>query len=181
MKVIDIASLPPSPWRNGGGVTREIARCEDDAGLIWRLSVADVGADGPFSLFPGASRILTVIEGAGLRLRHAGGVIEAAPGVPVSFSGETPIDCTQIAGPVRDFNVIFDARRARLCVARLETGEHRLRAHGRPLGLFSLHGKCRLEGAASVEQGSIVLFDEDDEPGAASIDGGGSALLVFFA
>ncbi|MEC4600651.1 HutD family protein, partial [Burkholderia vietnamiensis] len=48
------AALVASPWKNGGGVTREIAAYPPGAALdafAWRVSVADVGAGGPFSRF----------------------------------------------------------------------------------------------------------------------------------
>ena len=57
-----------APWKNGGGVTHEIAKSEEDGAWLWRLSIAEVATDGPFSAFLGLSRILTVIEGEGLQL-----------------------------------------------------------------------------------------------------------------
>jgi environmental stress-induced protein Ves len=44
------------PWKNGGGETTEIAVFPDGAGLSdfdWRVSMARVDGDGPFSSFPG--------------------------------------------------------------------------------------------------------------------------------
>lgn len=98
-----------TPWKNGGGVTHEIATDAPEWG--WRLSIAEVASDGPFSRFDGMARILTVIAGAGLDLHHAGGVIAARPMVPVAFSGEMAIDCRRLAGLVQDFNVIYDPMR----------------------------------------------------------------------
>ena len=72
MRLVRRADLTPRPWKNGGGVTREIAAHPPEAGLDgfdWRLSMADVASDGPFSAFPGIDRTLTVIEGAGARSR----------------------------------------------------------------------------------------------------------------
>lgn len=96
-------------WKNGGGVTHEIATDAPDWG--WRLSIAEVASDGPFSRFEGMARILTVITGAGLDLHHAGGVIAARPMQPVAFSGDLAIDCHRVAGLVHDFNVIYDPKR----------------------------------------------------------------------
>lgn len=50
----ELGQLPVSPWRNGGGATREVARHPQGAaadGFEWRVSVADIGADGPFSAY----------------------------------------------------------------------------------------------------------------------------------
>jgi uncharacterized protein len=96
-------------WKNGGGMTHEVAKHEIAGKLAWRLSIADVNSDGPFSMFNGFSRILTVIEGAGLVLSAPHLTLDAMPLQPTAFPGEWPIDCRRLNGNVRDFNVIFDA------------------------------------------------------------------------
>ncbi|MFG3286418.1 HutD family protein [Streptomyces sp. NPDC048111] len=99
------------PWRNGGGVTRGVAAHPEGAGtadFAWRVSLADVGEDGPFSGFPGVERILTLVEGAGMDLTVAGRrrlVDERF--VPQHFPGDAPTDCHLLAGPVVNFNVMF--------------------------------------------------------------------------
>src|SRR5580693_9452195 len=55
-----------TPWRNGGGITREIAAWPPGATLTdfdWRVSMAAVREAGPFSHFPGIDRVLTIVEG----------------------------------------------------------------------------------------------------------------------
>jgi len=58
--------IPPAqhrlmPWRNGGGRTAEIAfePADSPAGFRWRLSLAEVESDGPFSTFPGCCRTIS--------------------------------------------------------------------------------------------------------------------------
>lgn len=61
------------PWRNGRGVTLEIAR--EPAGgedFAWRLSLADIDADGEFSAYPGYRRALVLVAGSSLHLRFRG-------------------------------------------------------------------------------------------------------------
>ena len=111
MDIIPASHFQTTPWKNGGGITHEIARADDGAALLWRLSIAEVASDGPFSAFAGLSRILTVIEGAGLVLQSPDGPIEAQPFVPVAFSGDLPIDSRMVGGPIRDLNLIYDASR----------------------------------------------------------------------
>ena len=156
MKILSIEDLAVQPWKNGGGVTRELARTDDERGLIWRLSFADVEKPGPFSHFPGLRRVLTVLSGAGLRLRHAGGIIDALPGAPVRFDGDVAIDCDLISGAVRDFNLIFDPARASIDVRALVSGEHALSA----LAIIPLAGDCVINGEARVNPGAVALFDE---------------------
>ena len=156
MKQITIDDIAPAPWKNGGGVTREIALCADDKGMAWRLSVADVARAGPFSAFPGLKRVLTVIEGNGLLLTHPGGVIAARYGAPVRFDGDMAIDCSLVDGPVRDFNLIYDPSRGAMDVIRLEAGAHE--AGG--IGLLPLEGACVFEDGRAVPPGAFALFDD---------------------
>jgi hypothetical protein len=109
------------PWKNGGGRTTEIAAYPPGSALdafLWRVSLADVGRDGPFSLFPGIDRTLVLLEGAGMRLRGRLGDTELTmPFEPHTFSGDAAVECTLVAGPVRDFNAMFRRGRARGSVA----------------------------------------------------------------
>ena len=68
-----VTELPASgytemPWRNGGGVTREYLVHPGADAFEWRVSVADVASDGPFSEFAGYERVLTLLSGAGMAL-----------------------------------------------------------------------------------------------------------------
>ena len=117
--VLHIDTLPATRWKNGGGVTREIARTEQAGAIVWRISVADVARDGPFSHFAGLMRCLTVIHGAGIDLQSPHGTMRARPGAPVRFSGDMPVNGCLIDGPIRDLNVIFDPSRIRADVVRI--------------------------------------------------------------
>ena len=94
------------PWRNGQGTTVEIAKAPREGSFDWRVSIADVAADGPFSRFDGYDRSITAIDGAGMILRS--GTREARIGRldPYRFSGDDNIECFLIDGRVRDFNVM---------------------------------------------------------------------------
>ena len=105
------------PWRNGAGRTTEIATHPAGAALDafdWRVSIADVVKDGPFSQYAGIDRTVVVIAGAGMRLDGDGhsalltGLYE-----PYTFSGDDAIECTLLAGPVRDFNLMLRRNRGR--------------------------------------------------------------------
>lgn len=156
MRIIRPGNFTTQPWKNGGGVTHEIARSDDESGLIWRLSLAEVASDGPFSAFPGLERILTVIDGAGLILDTAGGPIAAHPLGPVRFSGDLPIDARLIGGPVRDLNLIFDPGRIAGTV-RLVDDTHPLAA-GVSGALYCLSGRFRHAGE-EVSPGCVAMLD----------------------
>jgi len=104
----DATTAEPVPWKNGGGTTRELALQERAGKLLWRLSLADITRNGPFSAFPGVQRIHTIVEGRGLDLRSADEVLQARPLKPLRFDGGMPLDATLIGGACRAFNVIYD-------------------------------------------------------------------------
>lgn len=120
------ADLVASPWKNGGGVTREIAVANvpgAEPGIFaWRVSVADVAQAGPFSRFEGVARTLVLLEGAGMVLdetaQEGGAHVRThtlARALDVAcFDGEAPIDARLVDGPTRDFNLMVrrDAARA---------------------------------------------------------------------
>jgi environmental stress-induced protein Ves len=72
----------------------------------WRVSLADVAADGPFSVFPGVDRVLTVIAGDGLVLEVEGKTERLQPGVPFAFPGDADVVARLTSGPIRDLNVM---------------------------------------------------------------------------
>jgi environmental stress-induced protein Ves len=105
------ADLVASPWKNGGGVTREVAAFPVGAALdafVWRVSVADVAQAGPFSRFAGIDRTLVLLFGAGMLLDEAGGITHALrePLDLARFAGETAIDARLVDGATRDFNLM---------------------------------------------------------------------------
>ena len=105
-------TLPASPWKNGGGVTREIVCQPPGAGMSsfdWRVSIAHIASDGPFSAFAGVDRVITLLEGAGVRLHSADGALDHALGtplVPFAFAGEATVVGTLLGGDCHDFNVM---------------------------------------------------------------------------
>ena len=117
VRLLTPADYRTMPWKNGGGRTTEIAAYPSGAGLdafLWRVSLADVERDGPFSSFPGVERTIVLLEGAGMRLHEGERATElTTPFAPHAFGGDAAIDCRLIAGPVRDFNAMF--RRGRAC------------------------------------------------------------------
>lgn len=110
-------ALLPVPWRNGQGITREIAAMPPGAGMddfLWRVSLADVVGAAPFSRFPGVDRVIVLIEGAGLRMTLDGTQVHdlITPCAPFAFPGETEVAVTLAGGATRDFNLMLRRGRA---------------------------------------------------------------------
>ena len=111
MTLIRGADLVATPWKNGGGVTREIVAFPQSAkldGFVWRVSIADVAQSGPFSRFDGIDRTLVLLSGAGMLLDEANGPTHALkePLEIARFAGETAIDARLVDGATRDFNLM---------------------------------------------------------------------------
>ncbi len=116
MRVLRTVDYPVLPWKNGGGLTREILRVPPDgAAFDWRLSLASIDAPGPFSSFDGYDRTLVLVDGGGVRLDFGsrGQTILRTPGESVAFDGAWATDCTLLAGRSTDLNLIVAKARAR--------------------------------------------------------------------
>lgn len=106
--VIHLADVPAALWKNGGGVTRELAVWPQAEDWVWRMSVADVAQDGPFSVFEGLDRWFAVLDGAGVQLDMAGESYPLTPKAPpFFFDGATPVDCRLLTGKTIDFNLML--------------------------------------------------------------------------
>ncbi len=98
-------------WKNGGGQTRQLLcwpKQGDGSDFRWRLSVARIDRDGPFSAFPGYQRCLILLDGAGMALRFASGDVRVDAEQPrIDFDGAQAPGCRLLDGPTSDFNLII--------------------------------------------------------------------------
>ena len=152
------------PWANGRGQTVEMFRIERDGALLWRLSRAAVVEDGPFSVFPGIDRNLTVISGPGFDL-VGGGQFVARPLQPIAFSGDLQVRAVGVTAACDDFNVMVRRGAMRATVEVCDTG----RAAGQMVALFAL-GSLRV-GPVRAKRFDLVLTD-------APIEFDGQAIVV---
>lgn len=140
------------PWRNGRGVTEELACWPPGASLEhddldWRISKAAVETAGPFSHCPGLERILVVTEGQALALDHG----DAAPRAllrrlePYRFSGDWPTRGEPRGGTVRDCNVMVRRGSVRADVEAVRLGSRQLREElgCDQLFLHLVRGRCQ--------------------------------------
>ena len=117
-----VDAVAPQPWRNGGGVTRELFTWP--AGVSWnvRISVADIDADGPFSAFPGVERWFAVIDGHGVELDFGDATQRITrDGPALRFDGARAPLCRLLDGPTRDLNLMLRGARG----AMVSAADHR--------------------------------------------------------
>lgn len=124
MQILRADAYRSMPWKNGGGVTTEIAVFPPGAGLddfVWRISMARVESSGPFSLFPGIDRSLAILEGEGIFLNVEGqipiGLTDRSE--PLPFPADVPTSAALIGGPITDLNVMTRRGRVNHSVERL--------------------------------------------------------------
>ena len=149
LRFVTLAAATPQPWRNGGGLTRELLAWPpaavaltaaaaplaasptrsappsqaNSAAWALRVSVADITQDGPFSPFAGIERCFTVLEGAGVALTLEGRGILLTPGdAPLRFDGAAAPGCRLLDGPTRDLNLMVRRNAGRAGMARAEPG-----------------------------------------------------------
>jgi environmental stress-induced protein Ves len=139
--LVSASDTVPVPWKNGGGVTRELLRLPADGSDDWtlRISVADIDADGPFSPFPGIARWFAVLTGAGVRLRWPERAAHVHAGDPaLHFDGADAPECTLFDGPTRDLNIMVRRSRATAEVSLAAPGLETCPGHAIGLGFFAL-------------------------------------------
>ena len=147
------------PWRNGGGVTYEVARWPAEGEFDWRISIAEVAASGAFSAFPGIDRIIMLVDGPEMVLTVDGDRHALQPLVPFAFDGGSDTDC-QVGEPTRDLNVMTTRGRASagLDVVRVDDGADATVASPDPLVLVGLTGTV-VVSADNGEDAELAALD----------------------
>lgn len=142
-----------TPWRGGGGMTRELATGVVDDALVWRVSIAHIDESGAFSTWPGMHRSFTLLTGDQVVLTIAGNEHPVLRGQTFEFSGDAVVGCALPGGPVEALNLM-----TRRGGARLDLHGHDLRNGPVDVGPDDL--AVLVEGEATVRLAS-------EPPGAA--------------
>ncbi|MCU0829891.1 MAG: HutD family protein [Tabrizicola sp.] len=144
------------PWKNGRGSTTELWRLERDGQLLARLSRAAVVEDGPFSVFPGIERNLTVLSGPGFRLTGGGIDLRCEPLVPVAFPGNVEVTATETNGQQSDDFNVMSARS--LTRPQVLLAQNDVLPAGGLLALYAL-GPCQVNGQDLARDDLILATD----------------------
>lgn len=163
MKLIPYDALTATPWKNGGGITRELACFPAGASMsdfIWRVSIADVEQSGPFSSFPGIERIITLLDGDGMQLQFENGARHdlTTTLAPYAFRGEDALHAQLAGSPSRDFNLMWrrDAARGNVEVLRDKTSI----ATDATTLIFCATGAWQV-GEHHLQQGDTLMIEAD--------------------
>lgn len=176
----DLRTLPSQRWKNGAGTTREIAVEPAGAGtddFDWRLSLAEVDHDAPFSAFPGVDRCIVLLRGEGMALRSDGAATahDLRPLQPWSFPGERAVAALLLAGPCSDFNVMTRRGRWRADVRVLH--DACAIASGHVTFLMSVAGTWQA-GAESLQPMQALLWRGLESPMSVAPNTGDAAAAL---
>ncbi|HXU34162.1 MAG TPA: HutD family protein [Thermoanaerobaculia bacterium] len=117
-RIVRLQDVTPSPWKNGGGQTRELSAWPEGAPWRLRVSVAEIGSDGPFSSFSGITRWIAVVAGKGVVLRFGSEERRLSMGSPpLRFDGAWSPGCRLIDGPTLDLNLMIADGRGTMTTA----------------------------------------------------------------
>lgn len=193
-RIVRADALKATPWKNGGGTTREIVVYPEGASLetfVWRVSVAEVEQPGPFSRFPGIDRTLVLLSGAGMRLIQADGAAHALtePLSVARFDGDAALEAQLVDGATRDFNLMVRRDHASATLQVWQgTGRHILDADAALVfcarGSLDMRIESTPQSPASVVSAQATLTAMDtlllDAPRAIAceVTGDGAALAV---
>lgn len=109
LRLVSASAVSTQPWQNGGGRTRQLLAWPTADHWTMRVSLADIESDGPFSIFPGATRWFAVVSGAGVELAFANGIGHrlGVGAVPLRFDASAAPHCRLIDGASVDLNLML--------------------------------------------------------------------------
>lgn len=172
MRIRHAGDYKVMPWKNGGGSTTEVDVWPAGASLEtfdWRLSMARIEADGPFSSFAGIDRTLTLLDGPRVELEVEGRrVILTTEQPTLRFAGEDQVTSSVPDGPIVDFNVMTRRTRCGHRFQQIEiAGRHDVKHTSGTTTLFLAHGAaltCRAENGGTVQLGArdCVILEASD-------------------
>ena len=185
MQVRRAADYPVFPWKNGGGETREITVFPAGSGIEdfdWRISMATVAEDGPFSVFEGIDRTFFILEGDGVQLTFDNGKVETIGAAShLSFPADAPVRAKLLGDAVVDLNIMSRRSNVRHTARKFDvTGIRTVDVNSSATVLFCISGKLEITAAQRTEilgpRDSLTL--DDDQTDAVSVTGEGQIVVV---
>jgi len=187
MRLIARADYRPMPWKNAAGTTLEIliypvSATVSELSLMWRVSIAQVTADAPFSRFPGYDRLIMLLDGDGMTLDSGalGAMALDKPLQPMALPGELAVTAKLKGGPCRDFNVITQRAkaRARLSVHRLDKAPLAVSGDSDAVLAYAVAGGISAGGVTAATGDTLFRDGRGGRIEIATADGPATAALV---
>ena len=167
-ELIDLRDCPKKPWKNGAGLMRELASHPASTGyenFDWKISVAEMSSDSPFSSFPGIDRCIALLHGAGIRLTFIDDGSERDLDTllqPFRFLGEERICAKPIDGPCENLAVLV--QRGRYCEQFELVDTDRTLGPGGAAFVLCVDGEAtvetKIDGTHRLHKGQSALWRE---------------------
>lgn len=189
MQIIRQSEFRSTPWKNGGGITREAIRVPASGDPFrWRVSVAHIDQSGPFSDFAAYHRIMVLLRGSGVALKFSSGEerLLRQVGDVVQFDGALATVAELLGGPCVDLNLMVakSLPDVRAQVQRLSQ-PLALPAAGRATLVFPVDAALELRAAATtaaLEPWDLaILSHESGQPTTLVPREGCASAVVFLA
>lgn len=165
------------PWKNGGGLSHEIAASlsgGDSGELLWSVSIATIERDGAFSDYRGYDRTIVAIGGDPVALHIAGQAHVLHHAEPFAFAGEARVEARLCGAIARDLNVIT-LRNGYVHDVEIVEGRQRFVLDEDELAfVYAIDGEARVD-TASLAQGDALRIEGLE---AFDIRAGGRAAVV---
>jgi environmental stress-induced protein Ves len=187
-RVLRPADYTRMPWKNGGGTTTQLAVYPSDLPdtFEWRISIADIETNGPFSTFAGYDRFIALLEGVGMELRF-----DDTESVRlerrlqfVKFAGERRTEGVLISGKVRDFNVICKRDAVNAEVLHRPLVGPMVFFRDATWFIYVADGSAVAKSGddtCTLETGASLLLHASADAQRVVLNGGGEVVLVKFA
>jgi environmental stress-induced protein Ves len=185
LRVLRPADYKRMPWKNGGGITTELAVYPSNSNQAydWRISIADIESNGPFSTFEGYDRCIALLEGIGMELRFDDGEpIRLERRLQfVKFAGEQRTEGVLVSGKVRDFNVIYKRAMVNADVLHRPLVGPMVFFRDVTWFIYLADGKADAKcgnDTCTLEAGSSLLLEAGAGAPRVVLNGGGEVVLV---
>lgn len=172
-------------WKNGLGWTREIMRSPPRGDWNWRLSIAEIEEDAPFSRFDDVDRELVLLSGNGLALHFDDGPEQVLlpPHDRVRFRGERSVSGRLVDGPTQDFNLMWrrDRIEARLWHRPLVGPMVIFVEPMHAWAVYLIAGQARFADESPLSDmaaGDTAILDGGTARRRFVLDGGGEVLVI---
>jgi hypothetical protein len=189
LQIVPKSSFKPVPWKNGGGITHEAMRVPthgDD--FIWRVSVAQIDASGPFSDFAAYHRTMVLLKGAGLELEFGDGrrCLLGRIGQSVQFDGALATHCRLLDGPCVDLNLMVAKTRTMLArVEKLQESRELIASQSESALIFGIDAPLMLhaggDDARRLEPWDLAVVTNGRVRVVQALPGMSTPAAVFFA
>lgn len=177
IEVIRASDYREQPWKNGGGLTREIAVAfsdDESTSVLWRVSLATIDRDGPFSEYRGYDRTIVALDADTAELDVDGTLIVLERGRPHEFRGEAHVACRLRGSATRDLNAMT-LRDAFVHDVEIVTSAQRFVLDDDEIAfVYAIDGAATVENTP-CEAGDTIWLQEAE---AIDVRTGGSAAVI---